>query len=118
MSYNTYLPARTSSYSVSTLDKDVAPLVVQVAQQSALVAEAVKAANDEMAVVGAHASIKMAQLTQACTTTRNLLTTNGARTEVFSDFQDKVLQVTGQNMIALANTAQKEMGVQAMRAVK
>lgn len=118
MSYNSYLPARTSDYSVTKLDNDVSHLIAQVSLQSSMVAEAVKVANDEMAIVGAHAAVKMAQLTQACNTTRNLLTSNGARSEVFADFQDKVLQVTGQNMLALANTAQKEMVVQAMRAVK
>lgn len=118
MSYSSYLPARTSPYTVSTLSNDVAPLVSQLAVQSAATAEVVKVVNDEMAIVGAHAAVKMAQLTQACDATRYLLSVNGGRADLFADFQEKILQITGQNILTLANTAQKEMTTQALKAIR
>ena len=68
--------------------------------------------------VDEHAVVTMAGLVRTAGDVRKQLTSSGYGGELYDDAQSKVLQVTGTNLITLANTAQKEIlrtAVDAMR---
>lgn len=98
-----------SGYVVSALDKGVAYEVREAAQLSAMVTEITKVTNFEVARVGAHAVGTMAELVQGAGNVRRQLLESGHRSDIYDDAQSKILQVTGQNIITLANTAQQEI---------
>lgn len=98
-----------SSYVAGTLSKADIYDVQYVAQQSAKVTEITKVANFEMARVGAHAIGTMAELVQGADSVRRQLLEAGHRSEIYVDSQDKVVQVTGHNMIKLTNAGQEEI---------
>jgi hypothetical protein len=98
-----------SSYTTHSITKGSAIDIQDVAQHSAKATEIAKVANEEQAKIGAHAISTMAQLTSGAGQVRQQLTTSGYRSEIFDDAQNKVLQVTGQNLITMTNAAQKEV---------
>lgn len=98
-----------SSHVASSLGKAEVYEVQEVAQLSAMVTEITKVANYEVARVGAHAVGTMAELVQGAANVHRGLIGAGCRNPIFPDAQDKLLQVTGQNIITLANTAQQEI---------
>lgn len=114
---STQLVAR-SSYTSTSLAKADTFDVQAVAEQSAKIAEITKVANHEVMQVGGHAIGTMAQLVQGAGDVRQKLLELGHRSEIFDDAQSKVLQVTGQNIITLANTAQKEILQQATKLMR
>lgn len=81
--------------------------VQEVAAQGAKVTVITELASQEIAQIGAQVIIAMADLTQGAESTRRRLLDSGVRNEVYDDAQSKVLQVTGQNLIALGNAGQK-----------
>ena len=107
-----------SRYSANSLSKADAYDVQQVAQQSAKITQITQVANHEVARVGAHAVGTMAQLVQTAEDTRWRLTCSGNARELYDDAQGKILQVTGTNLITLANTAQKEILQQSARLMR
>lgn len=98
-----------SGYVPNALAKADAYAVQDVAQQTAAVSEITKVANHQVAQVGAHAVGTMAQLVQGSNDVSRQLTDSGHRSSLFDDCRDKVLQVTGTNLITLSNTAQQEI---------
>lgn len=98
-----------SNYVATSLSKASSYDVQDVAQQSAAVTELAKVANHQVAQVGAHAVGTMAQLVKGATDVSRQLADSGYRAPLFDDCREKVLQVTGTNLITLANTAQQEI---------
>lgn len=92
--------------------------VQQVIQQAAKITEVTKAANQEVAQVGTHAVNTMANVVRQAGQTRAQLMDSGHRSEIYDDAQSKIVQVTGQNLITLANTAQKEIMQEAARMMR
>lgn len=111
---STQLASR-SSHSATSLTKADTFEVQEMAQQSAKVTEIVKVANHEIAQIGAHAVSTTAQLVKDTGEVRRQLMDSGHRSEIFDDAHEKTLQVTGTNLITLANTAQKEVLNQAAK---
>ncbi len=103
-----------STYVSTSLGKAEVYEVQDMARSSAMVTEIAKIANHEVARVGAHAVGTMADLVQGATHVHHRLIEEGCRHPIFPDAQDKILQVTGQNIITLANTAQQEILRQAV----
>lgn len=101
--------AHRSGYVTTSLGKAEAYEVRDVAARSAMVAEITKIANHEVARVGAHTVGTMAELVQGAGNVRYKLLEGGHRSDIYDDAQSKILQVTGQNLITLANTAQQEI---------
>jgi hypothetical protein len=62
-----------------------------------------------MAKVAAHTIGTMAQLTNGANQVRRQLIDRGHPNEIYDDAQNKILQVTGQNMITMTNASQKEI---------
>jgi hypothetical protein len=98
-----------SGHVASSLGKAEVYEVQEVAQRSAMVTEITKVANFEVARVGAHAVGTMADLVQGAGNVHRQLLDSGHRSDIYVDAQIKMLQVTGQNIITLANTAQQEI---------
>lgn len=98
-----------SSFSATSITKGSALDVRDVAEHSAKATEMAKVANEEVAKIGAHAISTMATLTSGAGQVRRQLMDSGYRSEIFDDAQNKILQVTGQNMITLTNAGQKEI---------
>jgi hypothetical protein len=98
-----------SSYTSSSLTKADAYDVRDAAFHSAKATELTKVANEEIAKIGAHTIGTMANLTSGAGQVRRQLMDSGHRSEVYDDAQNKILQVTGQNMITMANAGQKEV---------
>ena len=92
--------------------------VQQIAAEATKIKEITKVANHEIAQIGAHAVGAMAEVTRVASDVQRRLTMNGHRSEVFDDANNKILQVTGQNLITTANTAQKEILQQAARLMR
>jgi hypothetical protein len=92
--------------------------IQQMVQRGAKVTEVAKAANHEVAQVGTHAVNTMANVVREAGQTRNQLTASGHRSDIYDDAQSKIVQVTGQNLITLANTAQKEIMQEAARMMR
>ncbi len=92
--------------------------VQQVAQQTVKITEVTQAANREVAQVGIHAVNTMANVVKEAGQTRLKLTDSGHRSDIYDDAQSKIVQVTGQNLITLANTAQKEIMQEAARMMR
>lgn len=107
-----------SSYTATSLTKASAYDVAEVAEQAAKVTEIAKVANAEVAQIGGHAVGTMAQLVQGAGQVRRQLMDSGHRSEIFDDAQSKILQVTGTNIITLANAAQKEVLQQAAKLMR
>jgi len=102
-----------SSYPASSITKASAYDVQLVAEHAAKVTTITQVANQEIAAIGSHAVAAMAQVVQGAEQTRYRLTVSGGNREVYEDAQSKILQVTGTNIITIANTAQKEVLQQA-----
>lgn len=98
-----------STYVSTSLGKAEVYEVQEMARSSAMVTEIAKIANHEVARVGAHAVGTMADLVQGATNIDNRLIAGGCRHPIFPDAQSTILQITGQNLITLANTAQQEI---------
>ena len=98
-----------SSYLTTSLGRAEVYEVHEVAALSAMVTEIAKIANHEVARVGAHTVGTMADLVQGAGNARYKLLGGGHRSDIYDDAQSKILQVTGQNLITLANTAQQEI---------
>jgi hypothetical protein len=92
--------------------------VQEVANQSAKITEIAVVANHEVAKIGGHAIGTMAKLVDGANLVRRQLTMSGHSSEIYDDAQGKILQVTGQNIITLANTAQKEVLQQAAQLMR
>lgn len=103
-----------SSYLTTGLGKAEVYEVQDMARSSAMVTEIAKIANHEVARVGAHAVGTMADLVQGATHVNHRLIKGGCRHPIFPEAQDKILQVTGQNIITMANTAQQQILRQAV----
>lgn len=97
-----------SSFTAHAITQGSAIDIQDVAQHSAKAAEIAKVVTEEQAKIGAHAISTMAQLTGGAGQVRQQLMASGYRSEIFDDAQNKVLQVTGQNIITMTNAAQKE----------
>lgn len=104
-----------SSFTATGLSKAGAYDVQEVAQRATEITEIAKVANHEVAQIGAHAVGTMAQLVQGAGNVQRQLMDSGHRSEVFDDAKSKILQVSGTNLITLANTAQKEVMNQAVK---
>ena len=102
-----------SPYAANSLTKADVYDVQQVAQKSAKITQIAQAVDHEVAQIGAHAVGTMAQLVQTAGDTQRRLTDSGHGSALYDDAQSKILQVTGTNLITLANTAQKEIVQQA-----
>jgi hypothetical protein len=74
-----------------------------------MVSEIAAVADHEVARVGAHTIGTMAELVQGAGNVRYKLLQDGHRSDLYDDAQSKILQVTGQNLITLTNTAQQEI---------
>lgn len=98
-----------SSYNTTSLSKADAYDVQDVAQRTAGITELAKVANHQVAQVGAHTVGTMAQLVKGSNEVTRQLLDSGHRSPLFDDAREKVLQVTGTNLITLANTAQQEI---------
>jgi len=107
-----------SSLTAGSLTRTSALEVMDVADQAAKITAITKVANDEVAQVGAHAIGTMATLVTGAEGVRRQITYSGYGSPVFDDGQAKVLQVTAQNLITLANAAQKEILQQAAAAMR
>lgn len=95
-----------SSSSLTRADASAAQYFSQVTAGISSVAEH---ANNEVAKVGAHAVTTMAQLSEGAGAVQRRLTVSGHSSPVYDDAHNKILQVTGQNIITLANTAQQQI---------
>ena len=60
----------------------------------------------------------MAVLSKGAAIVRHQLTYSGYGSEIFNDAESKLVQVTGHNLIALANAAQQEIVHQAMSSMR
>ena len=109
---STHLASRTP-YNTTSLSKADVNDIERVAGRSAKITKITEVANHEVAVVGAYAVGTMAQLVATAEDTRRQLTASGYASDMYDDTQTKILQVTGTNIITLANTAQKEIIQQA-----
>jgi hypothetical protein len=98
-----------SGFSASAITQGSAIDIKDVAEHSAKATEITKVANEELVKIGAHAISSMANLTSGAAQVRQHLLGYGYRNEIYDDAQNKVLQVTGQNMITLTNAGQKEI---------
>lgn len=98
-----------SSYLARSLGKVETFELQEVAARSALLTEMTKIANHEVARIGAHTVGTMANLVQDAGNVRNTLLERGHRSDIFDDAQSKILQVTGQNLITMANTTQQQI---------
>ncbi len=107
-----------SDYTTTDLTKAGQVDVQRIALDAARVTEIAKVANSEIAKVGADAVSAMADVTRAATDVQRRLTMDGHSNEVFDDATSKALQVTGQNLITTANTAQKVILAQAARLMR
>ena len=104
-----------SSHITTSLTKSDTYDLQELAQQTAKITEVIKVANHEIAQIGAHAVSTTAQLVKDAGEARRQMMDSGHRSEIFDDAQSKTLQVTGTNIITLANTAQKEVLNQATK---
>ena len=103
-----YLVSR-SSFTPGSLTRSSAHEVMNVADQAAKVTEIAKAAEYEVAQIGAHAIGTMATLVTGAENVRRQLTYSGYSSPLYDDGQAKMLQVTSHHVIALANAAQSEV---------
>lgn len=98
-----------SSYLTTGLGRAEVFEVQEVAARSRMVSEIAAVVDHEVARVGAHTIGTMAELVQGAGNVRYKLLEGGYRSDLYDDAQSKILQVTGQNLITLANTAQQEI---------
>lgn len=98
-----------SNYVTTSLSRGGSSDAQDIAERSATIAELAKVANHEVAQVGAHTIGTMAQLVKGSHDVTRLLETTSHSSPLFDDCRDKVLQVTGSNLITLANAAQQEI---------
>ena len=98
-----------SSFATHSLTQVSAIDVRDAAEHSGKATEIAKAANEEMARVAAHSIGTMAQLTNGASQVRRQLMDPGNPNALYDDAQNKLLQVTGQNLITMTNAAQKEI---------
>lgn len=98
-----------SSYLTTGLGRAEVFQVQEVAARSRMISEITAVADHEVARVGAHTIGTMAELVQGAGDVRYKLLQGGHRSDLYDDAQSKILQVTGQNLITLANTAQQEI---------
>lgn len=116
MSTNNIVPL--SQYNAEGLSKNHADKVSEVGQYTGKIGEIAVVADYEIAKIAGHAVVTMAQLTQAVNALNKQLTDSGNQDDINNDFQEKILHVSGHNLITLTNVAQKEISqvaVQAMR---
>jgi hypothetical protein len=107
-----------SRYTATSLNRSDTDIVRSVADHAVKATEVTKVANHEIAQVGAHAIGTMATLVSGANGVQRQLVDSGIRNPVYDDAQAKVLEVTGHNLITMANAAQKEIIQSAAKAMR
>jgi hypothetical protein len=107
-----------SPYAGAGLSKSSVHDVQAAAEHGSKVTEITKVTNHEIGHIGAHSIGTMAQLTVGAHEIQRRLIDAGLDSDLYDDAQTKILQVTGQNLITLANAAQKEIIQEAARLMR